>query len=160
MFYSPVFGCILKNALKKEKRKKKNHTPTSPELPKNPSPLLELIATHSTNLPWATLHPTSIHRKSNPHRNQPKTHPATHQDPLHKTKNQTPNQPNPINFDPPQHLNPSPASIKSITADLVNLKNKNPDLVLVFLISSRCALLKIRARARGLSAIRGGERLN
>ena len=36
-----------------------------------------------------------------------------------------------------QHLNPSPATIKPIMADLVNLKNKNPDLVLVFLASSR-----------------------
>ena len=36
-----------------------------------------------------------------------------------------------------QQLNPSPATIKPIMADLVNLKNKNPDFVLVFLASSR-----------------------
>jgi hypothetical protein len=89
--------------------KKKKPTPAPPESTKNLPPPLRLIAIHPTNPPRAT----QTHRKSNPHWNQPKTHLVTHQDPLHKTKNQAQNQPNPINFNP--LATPKPITDNTIT---------------------------------------------
>ena len=71
-------------------------------------------------LPATQTHPAT-HREPNPHRNQPKTHSATHRNSLHKTKNQTPNQPNPINFDPPETI--KPITGKTITQ---NRQQSNP----------------------------------
>jgi hypothetical protein len=125
MFYSPVFGCILENAPKKKKKKKKPH----PNITGIAQKLITTIGTHRNSLHKPTVSHLASHLDPQQIKPPSKSTKNTSCNPSRPTaQNQTPNQPNPINFDPPQHLNPSPASIKSIMADLVNLKNKNPDL--------------------------------
>jgi hypothetical protein len=127
MIVFPVFVCILGKCSEKystlcvwsnvKQNKEKNSHPKPLESTKN--------GNHHCQPPKPTPQPTTshpaTHREPNPHRNQPKTHSATHRNPLHKTKNQTPNQPNPINFDPP-------ATIKPITGKTItqNRQQSNP----------------------------------
>jgi hypothetical protein len=102
-----------------KQNKEKTHTQNPPESTKKEPPLPS--ANHPNpprNPPQVTPQPTA---SQTPHQNQPKTHSATHRNPLHKTKNQTPNQPNLINFNPP-------ATIKPITGKTItqNRQQSNP----------------------------------
>ena len=88
-----VFGCISENAPENilqcltQRKNKIKHTPTPLEWTKNPPPSRQ-----------ATSQPTPTHCESNPHQNQPKTHPTTHETHCTKQKiklkiNQTPSTP-------------------------------------------------------------------
>ena len=117
-----VFGCLVAflemlqqifysvwHNVKKEKKKKA--TPTPPEWTKTHH--------HRRNPPRNQPRPTA---NQTPHRNRPKTYPATHRDPLHKTKIQAQNQPNPINFNP--LATPNPITDNNITQ---NQQQSNPN---------------------------------
>ena len=105
-----VFVCILGKCFGKysilfvwsnvKQSNNKNSHPKPPESTKN--------GNHHCQPPKPIVTHPATHSEPNPHWNQPKTH----RDPLHKTMNQTPNQPNPINFDPP-------ATIKPITSKTI-----------------------------------------
>jgi hypothetical protein len=120
IFVFSVFVCILKNAFenilrclvgRKTKQRKNPH-------PKSTGIHQKGTTTAKCQPPKPTPQPTA---SQTPHQNQPKTHSATHRNPLHKTKNQTPNQPNLINFNPP-------ATIKPITGKTItqNRQQSNP----------------------------------
>jgi hypothetical protein len=140
MIVFPVFVCILGKCSEKystlcvwsnvKQNKEKNPHPKPPESTKN--------GNHHCQPPKPTPQPTTSHPQPTASQTPTEINPKPTSQPT-KTCCTKPKIKLQINQIPSisthrQNHNPEPATIKPM-ADLVNLKNKNPDLVLVFLAS-------------------------